>query len=803
MSPPILENPLTTTSISIEREEILHDFYICSVSREISLFIRKDVLTGRAKFGVSDDGKELVQIAMAKVFRKGDFRSDYYRGHTLLLALDLCNIEDLFAQLYADGNNDPFSGGRQMNNHHATPFINSQGQYLPHKDHFNLSSDISTTAGQMARGVGLAFASKKYRESEELKNSPLSNQGSEVCFCNIGDASTSEGAFWETINAIGVMQVPLAITIMDDGYGISVPKAIQTTKESVSEVLQGFQQSGKSNGIDIYQVKGWDYIDLIETYQESIEKTRETHIGALIHVDELTQPQGHSTSGSHERYKSKKRLNWEAEFDCNQKFKEWILENDFATEEELDGIRQLAKKQVREARDKAWKAYSGPISNKYKELDQLFLAIKTKEGGNARLEGIYQEFKHLVNPFRAELVRCVRRVLYATRGKAYPEIAQLKAFIAEVKDIMHDRYHTHLYSETEHSALKVPSIPPVYAADAQLKSGHEILNLNFDSLFRQYDNLFAFGEDVGKIGDVNQAFAGLQEKHGVKRIFDTGIREWTIVGQALGMAMRGLRPIAEIQYLDYLIYGFSPLTDDVATLRWRSNNQQAAPLIIRTRGHRLEGVWHSGSPMSVLLGGLRGMYILVPRNMTKAAGMYNTMLQSDDPCVLVECLNAYRLKERLPENIGEFTIPLGVPDVVRSGEDITIVTYGACVRIAEAACKQLEQDGISAELIDVQTLIPFDLNHSIVESLKKTNRILFLDEDVPGGATAYMMQEVLEKQKGYQYLDSPPTTLSAREHRPPYGTDGDYFSKPNAEDIYNTAFHIVHEAEPGRFSEDE
>lgn len=803
MSPPILENPLTTTSISIEREEILHDFYICSVSREISLFIRKDVLTGRAKFGVSDDGKELVQIAMAKVFRKGDFRSDYYRGHTLLLALDLCNIEDLFAQLYADGNNDPFSGGRQMNNHHATPFINSQGQYLPHKDHFNLSSDISTTAGQMARGVGLAFASKKYRESEELKNSPLSNQGSEVCFCNIGDASTSEGAFWETINAIGVMQVPLAITIMDDGYGISVPKAIQTTKESVSEVLQGFQQSGKSNGIDIYQVKGWDYIDLIETYQESIEKTRETHIGALIHVDELTQPQGHSTSGSHERYKSKKRLNWEAEFDCNQKFKEWILENDFATEEELDGIRQLAKKQVREARDKAWKAYSGPISNKYKELDQLFLAIKAKEGGNARLEGIYQEFKHLVNPFRAELVRCVRRVLYATRGKAYPEIAQLKAFIAEVKDIMHDRYHTHLYSETEHSALKVPSIPPVYAADAQLKSGHEILNLNFDSLFRQYDNLFAFGEDVGKIGDVNQAFAGLQEKHGVKRIFDTGIREWTIVGQALGMAMRGLRPIAEIQYLDYLIYGFSPLTDDVATLRWRSNNQQAAPLIIRTRGHRLEGVWHSGSPMSVLLGGLRGMYILVPRNMTKAAGMYNTMLQSDDPCVLVECLNAYRLKERLPENIGEFTIPLGVPDVVRSGEDITIVTYGACVRIAEAACKQLEQDGISAELIDVQTLIPFDLNHSIVESLKKTNRILFLDEDVPGGATAYMMQEVLEKQKGYQYLDSPPTTLSAREHRPPYGTDGDYFSKPNAEDIYNTAFHIVHEAEPGRFSEDE
>lgn len=803
MSPSILENPLTTTSISIEREEILHDFYICSVSREISLFIRKDVLTGRAKFGVSDDGKELVQIAMAKVFQKGDFRSDYYRGHTLLLALDLCKIEDLFAQLYADGNHDPFSGGRQMNNHHATPFIDAQGNFLPHKDHYNLSSDISTTAGQMARGVGLAFASKKYRESDELQDSPLSNHGSEVCFCNIGDASTSEGAFWETINAIGVMQVPLAITIMDDGYGISVPKAIQTTKESVSEVLQGFQQSDQSNGIDIYQVKGWDYVDLIETYQRSIEKTRETHIGALIHVDELTQPQGHSTSGSHERYKSKKRLSWEAEFDCNQKFKEWILENDVATEEELAGIVQQARKQVKEARNKAWKAYSDPITAKYKELDQLFLAIKAKEANNPRLEEIYQEFKHLVNPFRAELVRCVRRVLYATRGKAYPEIAELKAFIKDVKEIMHDRYHTHLYSETEQSALKVPVVPAVYADDAPRKSGYEILNLNFDHLFSKYDNLFAFGEDVGKIGDVNQAFAGLQEKHGVKRIFDTGIREWTIVGQALGMAMRGLRPIAEIQYLDYLIYGFSPLTDDVATLRWRSNNQQAAPVIMRTRGHRLEGVWHSGSPMSVLLGGLRGMYILVPRNMTQAAGMYNTMLQSDDPCVLIECLNAYRLKERLPENIGEFTVPLGMPEVLRQGDDITIVTYGACVRIAQAACKQLEQDGISAELIDVQTLLPFDLNQTIVESLKKTNRILFLDEDVPGGATAYMMQEVLEKQKGYQYLDSAPTTLPAREHRPPYGTDGDYFSKPNAEDVYNTAFHIVHEAEPGRFDDDE
>lgn len=803
MSPPILENPLTTTSISIERDEILHDYYICSVSREISLAIRKDVLTGRAKFGVSDDGKELVQIAMAKAFQKGDFRSDYYRGHTLLLALDLFKIEDLFSQLYADGNNDPFSGGRQMNNHHATRFIDEKGYFTAHKDELNLSSDISTTAGQMARGIGLAFASKKYRESEELQDTPLSTNGNEVCFCNIGDASTSEGAFWETINAVGVMQVPMAITIMDDGYGISVPKAIQTTKESVSEVLQGFQQRDQSNGIDIYQVKGWDYIDLIETYRHSISKTRETHIGALIHVDELTQPQGHSTSGSHERYKSKKRLDWEKEFDCNEKFKEWILENEVATEEELQGIHQQAKKQVKEARNRAWKAYSDPITNKYKELDEIFLSLKGKEGNNPRLDTIYDDFKHLVNPFRAELVRCVRRVLYATRGKAYPEIAILKSFIEEVKQIMHNRYHTHLYSETERSALKIPVVDPVYSPDAIIKSGYEILNINFDKLFHKYDNVFAFGEDVGKIGDVNQAFAGLQEKHGVKRVFDTGIREWTIVGQALGMAMRGLRPIAEIQYLDYLIYGFSPLTDDVATLRWRSNNLQAAPLIIRTRGHRLEGVWHSGSPMSVLLGGLRGMYILVPRNMTQAAGMYNTMLRSDDPCVLIECLNAYRLKERVPDNVGEFTIPIGIPEVMREGSDITIVTYGACVRIAEAACDLLKQDGISVELIDVQTLLPFDRHHRIVQSLQKTNRIIFLDEDVPGGASAYMMQEVLEKQGGYQYLDSPPTTLSAKDHRPPYGTDGDYFSKPNVEDIYNTAFHIVHEAEPGRFSEDE
>lgn len=798
--PTILEKPLSSNiDLSSGNEEILHDYYICCLSRELSVSIRRETLNGRAKFGVSDDGKEVFQVAMAKTFQKGDFRADYYRGHTLLLALGLFSIEDLFAQLYADADRDPFSGGRQMNNHHATPFVDQQGNWLSHTDKYNLSSDISTTAGQMARGIGLAFASKIYREADHLAPNEFSKKGNEVCFCNIGDASTSEGAFWEAVNAAGVMQVPLALTVVDDGYGISVPTKYQTTKGSISDVLEGFQSNELDEGIDIYRVKGWDYHALCDVYQKGIEKVRLTHKPALFHVQDLTQPQGHSTSGSHERYKSKKRLEWERTFDCNRQFRKWMLVNGKATDEELIELEKKAKRKVREARDKAWRAYYGPIEKVLKQLGQIYQGLATTCNDKPRIAKVHQELRRLVNPFRAELVRNAKRMWYAVRKEQNEWVSELEGFLERAVETIDERYHAYLYSEGDRSALKVPVVPPTYSENARKKNGFEILNTFFDKAFTKHPNLYAFGEDVGKIGGVNQGMVNMQAKYGEHRIFDTGIREWTIVGQALGMAMRGLRPIAEIQYLDYLIYAFSPLSDDLATLRYRSNNTQMAPAIIRTRGHRLEGIWHSGSPMSVLLGGLRGIYILVPRNFVQAAGMYNTMLQSDDPALMIECLNGYRRKEKMPDNIGEYTVPLGVPEVLVVGTDLTIVTYGACVRIAQDAIGMLEKDGIRAELIDVQTLTPFDLEHHIVESLKKTNRIIFLDEDVPGGASAYMMQQVLEVQKGYQYLDSPPLTITATAHRPPYGTDGDYFSKPNAEDVYEAAFAMMLEAEPGRF----
>lgn len=780
-------------------EEILQDYYVCCLSRELSVYIRREVLTGKAKFGVSDDGKELFQVAMAKVFQKGDFRADYYRGQTLPLALGVATVEDMFAQLYADGDNDPFSGGRQMNNHHATPLIDADGAWLPHKDRYNLSSDISTTGGQMARGLGLALASKKYREIYNLRDTPFSNHGDEVCYCNIGDASTSEGAFWEAANAAGVMQVPLAITVMDDGYGISVPREYQTTKESISEAMEGFRLNEKGEGIAIYRVNGWDYPALCEAYREGIELARRNHTPVLFHIDELTQPQGHSTSGSHERYKSKERLEWEQQFDCNRKFREWILENGLAVEEELLQLEDKAVRYVRQCRDRAWKAYDDPIRRDWKRLDGIYIRILSRIDGNERARALHRELSAMIDPVRSHLVANARRMLFALRNEKDEAVAELEEFLEEALAMMGRRYHNYLYSEGKNSALSVPVVPPQYSEQSPAINGFEILNNFFDKALDRHPNLFAFGEDLGKIGGVNQGFAGLQAKYGEERVFDTGIREWTIAGQAIGMAMRGLRPIAEIQYLDYLIYAFSPLSDDLATLRYRTNNIQMAPAIIRTRGHRLEGIWHSGSPMSVLLGGLRGIYILVPRNMTQAVGMYNTMLQSDDPALLIECLNAYRLKERLPDNIGEFTVPLGIPEVLREGDDVTLVTYGACVRIAQAAMSLLEADGISVELIDVQTLLPFDREHRIVESLKKTNRIVFLDEDVPGGATAYMMQEVLEKQNGYRYLDSPPVTVTASDHRPAYSSDGDYFSKPNAEDVYEAVFRLVFEAEPGRF----
>jgi TPP-dependent pyruvate/acetoin dehydrogenase alpha subunit len=650
-------------------EEILQDYYVCCLSRELSVYIRREVLTGKAKFGVSDDGKELFQVAMAKVFHKGDFRADYYRGQTLPLALGVATVEDMFAQLYADGDNDPFSGGRQMNNHHATPLIDADGAWLPHKDRYNLSSDISTTGGQMARGLGLALASKKYREIYNLRDTPFSNRGDEVCYCNIGDASTSEGAFWEAANAAGVMQVPLAITVMDDGYGISVPREYQTTKQSISEAMEGFRLNEKGEGIAIYRVNGWDYPALCEAYREGIELARRNHTPVLFHIDELTQPQGHSTSGSHERYKSKERLEWEQQFDCNRKFREWILENGLAVEEELLKLEDRAVRYVRQCRDRAWKAYADPIRRDWKRLDGIYIRILSRIDGNERARALHRELSAMIDPVRSHLVANARRMLFALRNEKDEAVVQLEEFLEEALAMMGRRYHNYLYSEGKNSALSVPVVPPQYSEQSPAINGFEILNNFFDKALDRHPNLFAFGEDLGKIGGVNQGFAGLQAKYGEERVFDTGIREWTIAGQAIGMAMRGLRPIAEIQYLDYLIYAFSPLSDDLATLRYRTNNIQMAPAIIRTRGHRLEGIWHSGSPMSVLLGGLRGMYILVPRNMTQAAGMYNTMLQSDDPALLIECLNAYRLKERLPDNIGEFTVPLGIPEVLREGDD--------------------------------------------------------------------------------------------------------------------------------------
>jgi pyruvate/2-oxoglutarate/acetoin dehydrogenase E1 component/TPP-dependent pyruvate/acetoin dehydrogenase alpha subunit len=784
------------TGDTLINADIIQDFKTCCISREVSLLGRKEVLTGKAKFGILGDGKEVPQVAMARAFRPGDWRSGYYRDQTLMFAMGLSTVEDFFAQLYADTENDPFSGGRQMNAHFASTAIDEQGEWTNHLERYNTSSDISSTGGQMTRGLGLALASKKYRANPKLaQGTHFSDQGNEVCFCTIGDASTSEGSFWETVNAAGVMRVPLAISVWDDGYGISVPIKYQTTKSSISEVLSGFQTNEEGNGLDIYTAKAWDYPALVELYAKAIAKVRKTHIPALLHIQEVTQPQGHSTSGSHERYKSKERLEWEQEMDCILQMEQWMIREGIASPEETAQIRAEAKRYVKECRDRAWKAFNDPTRQRAKALQSIYADIPDDKATQA----IKQDLKIMAQPLISELLQNARRMRYLIMGKGLAAESQLAAWITEVMALAERRYHTHLYSSSRHSALQVPAIEPEYDADAPLKNGYEILNAFFDHAFEYRPDLYAFGEDVGHIGDVNQGFAGLQKKYGEERIFDTGIREATIMGQAIGMAMRGLRPIAEIQYLDYLIYGLQPLTDDLATLRYRSNGQQKAPAIIRTRGHRLEGIWHAGSPLGMIIHSLRGIYVLVPRDMTRAAGMYNTMLQSDDPALIIECLNGYRLKEPLPNNLGEYTIPLGVPEVLQPGTDLTLVTYGSCVRVAQAGIQLLEKHGVSVELIDVQTLLPFDLEGRILASIQKTNRILFLDEDVPGGATAYMMQEVLEKQGGYRYLDSAPATLTAYAHRPPYGSDGDYFSKPSPEDVFEAVYNIMREAEPGRF----
>lgn len=803
----MLKDPLDAQSSALsevengfDREEVLRDYRLACLSREISILGRREVLTGKAKFGIFGDGKEVPQVALAHYIEKGDWRAGYYRDQTLIFALGLGTPSDFFAQLYADPVHDPFSGGRQMNAHFMTPTIDEQGEWLDLRAQINNSADVSSTANQMARALGLALASKKFRELPQLQQvGPFSRNGNEIVICTIGDASTSEGVFWETINAAGVMQVPLAVMVWDDGYGISVPKEYQTTKGSISEVLSGFQPGPTEQGVRIYRVKAWDYEGLRRTFAEGLARVRALHEPAVFHVVECTQPQGHSTSGSHERYKSKERLQWEAEYDGIKQMGDWMVAVGIATREQITQIREETKKRARQIRDEAWQRYQNPIRKAFGEMQAIFQQLKAdipqlEVFMDRQIRALMQHPALLL----ADIVKLGRQVLFRTAGHQSPARAQLKAWLDRALVQAEDHYHKHFFADMPRSALNVPVVPPTYSEHSPLKNGYEILNAFFERAFEKYPHLFAFGEDLGKIGGVNQAFAGLQAKFGESRIFDTGIREWTIMGQAIGMAMRGLRPIGEIQYLDYLIYGLEPLHDDLATLRYRTDGKQKAPAIIRTRGHRLEGIWHTGSPMGMLLNAIRGMYLCVPRNMVQAAGMYHTLLLADEPGIIIERLNAYRLKERLPDNIGEYTVPLGMPEVLRSGTDVTLVTYGSCVPIAEKAIELLEVFGISVELIDVQTLLPFDLEGVIVHSLSKTNRIVFLDEDVPGGATAYMMQQVLEVQGGYRYLDSEPVTVTAAEHRTPYGTDGDYFAKPNAEDVFEVVYQLMHEAAPHR-----
>jgi pyruvate/2-oxoglutarate/acetoin dehydrogenase E1 component/TPP-dependent pyruvate/acetoin dehydrogenase alpha subunit len=777
------------------RQAVLTDYETCVKSREVSLIARKEVLGGKAKFGITGDGKEVPQVAMARAWRKGDWRSGYYRDQTLLFALGMLTIEDYFAQLYADCANDPSSGGRQMNAHFATPSIHPHtGEWTRHTDTYNSSSDLSCTAGQMARGLGLAVASKKYRENPTLRQSTqFSDNGNEVCFVTIGDGSTSEGVFFESLNAAGVMRVPMAVSIWDDGYAISVPAKYQTTKGNIGEVLKGFATNEEGDGIEMEQCEGWNYPALCALYERAIAQTRVTHTPVVLHITELTQPQGHSTSGSHERYKSTERLEWEKEYDCIKKMREWILEAGLADEATLVSIEINAKATVKEAKKRAWQAYITPVRTAQAELIALYETLgKLHPQHAAEILTAQTHLKAQREPFMSEVAKSARQMAFSLRNDAQSDgLDALRAFVS-ARFAQADKYfHSFLYSDTPRSALKVAEVKPVFSEHSESKNGYEIINTFFDKTFETNPLVYAFGEDVGKIGDVNQGFAGLQDKYGEERIFDTGIREWTIMGKAIGMAMRGLRPIAEIQYLDYILYGISALSDDLAMLRYRSAGIQAAPAIIRTRGHRLEGIWHAGSPMAVLIHALRGMYVCVPRNMTQAAGMYATLLRSDDPALVIECLNGYRQKELLPDNIGDFTVPLGVVEVLEQGSDLTLVTYGSCVRIAQEAIILLKKQNISVELIDIQTLLPFDIAAQTVESLKKTNRLLILDEDVPGGASAYLLQEILEKQNGYQYLDAPPRTLTAHAHRTPYGSDGDYFTKPSAEDVITAVVDLL------------
>lgn len=784
----------------LTKEEVLQDYHCCILSREVSFLLRKEVLNGRAKFGAGNAGKELPLVALAKTFEKGDFWSGYYRDQTLMFRLGIASPVDFFAALYGDAINDPLSGGRQMTNHYSTPLIDSDGSWLPHTDRLNAASTISPVAGHVAHALGLANASKVYRSLPKLDSeAQFSQEGNEVIFCTIGDASAVEGVFFEAVNAAGVMRVPIAYIVVDDGYGISVPAKYQMTKENISEALAGFQADEQGRGLDIYVIKAWDYQALCDTFAEGIAKIRKTHIPAIFHIQECTQRFGHSTSGSHERYKPAARLAWEKEMDCNRHFEQWIISEGWASPDELKKIQEAAIAEAAACRDKAWDAYSQPVEAMRQAVSAIYTDLQKQAATNSIIPKIATDLSSLKNPALSHILDNARRMQLSLHGENLAAQKDLHNWILEAQKEGQERYSTYLHSDTARSALKIDPIPPQYSDSSPSLNGHEVLNQFFDQAFESHPTLLAFGEDVGQIGGVNQAFAGLQSKYGEDRIFDTGIREWTIVGQGIGLAMRGLRPIAELQYLDYLAYAFSPLTDDLATLRYRTKGIQIAPTIIRTRGHRLEGIWHSGSPLGMLLHSMRGIYILVPRNMVQAAGMYQTLLQSDDPAILIECLNGYRIKERVPDNLGTFRVALGVPEVLAEGTDLTLVTYGSCVRIAQAALPLLTERGISVELIDAQTLLPFDLEHRIVHSLKKTNRILFLDEDVPGGASAFMLQQVLEEQGGYQYLDSPPATLTAKAHRPAFGDDGDYFSKPNTIDVFWKVYQMMQESDPARF----
>lgn len=793
--------PIEKVSFEELKKIVLNDYRIANESRQTSLLGRKEVLTGKAKFGIFGDGKEIPQLAMAKVFKPGDFRSGYYRDQTFMFAIGALTIEQWFAGLYAhtDLNFEPTSGGRQMGGHYATHLINQDGSWKNLVELKNSSADISPTGSQMPRLLGLAYASYFYRHNPELQKGKFlqfSNKGNEVAFGTIGDASTSEGLFWETLNAAGVLQVPMIVSVWDDGHGISVPKKYQTIKESISEALKGFQRTKNKPGFEILYVKAWDYVALIETYEKAELIARNEHVPVLIHVDEVTQPQGHSTSGSHERYKSKERLQWEADFDGIKKMREWMLSSGFATESELNDIEEQAKARVLEAKNKAWNDYLSPILEERQVVSDWLDALSETSTFKNEIQNIKKELLSIKEPIRKDIHQVVKKTLRLTKNEPSEARQQLSHWIIQKTEDAKKIYGDNLYSETQWSALNIQPVSPQYSGDAPLVDARIVLRDNFDAILSKYPEVVIFGEDSGRIGDVNQGLEKMQAKYGEIRVFDTGIREATIVGQAIGLAMRGLRPIAEIQYLDYLLYALQIMSDDLATVRWRSKGTQKAPVIIRTRGHRLEGVWHSGSPMGTIINACRGIYICVPRNATQAAGFYNTLLESDDTALIIEPLNGYRLKEKLPYNIGEFKVPLGVPETLIEGTDVTLVTYGSCVRIAQEAIQWLNEHNISVELIDVQTLIPFDIHHQIIESIKKTNRLVILDEDVPGGASAYILKKLLEDENAYIYLDSPPLTITAKEHRPAYATDGDYFSKPSADDVFDVIYNLMHETNP-------